>query len=138
MAKKMPNGKKFLPGNVANPHGRSGKNPEVTIVRRLTALELAEIGSDLLNENVEGLKEVVRKGEEPNSNISALKYILARALVKATGKDDLEIVERILNRVVGPIKISEPPPSTRPPGPDLNDDELKAKIQENLLAIKDL
>lgn len=68
-------------------------------MRKLTGEALAEIGELILTNNKPKLLEIANSQTEP-----AIRVIYARAAANAMVKGDVETLERILNRVIGPVK----------------------------------
>jgi hypothetical protein len=94
----------FKPGNCANPLGRKAHNSDTARIRGLTAREIVEVGSTLLNGNVTDLVKITGdKKTPPDPNASALKVWIARVAVKGITRGDGSALDLLLNRIVGKV-----------------------------------
>lgn len=98
---KPTNPKKFQKGNCANPRGAGAHNKEVKVIRRLTHDDIAEIGSLILDGNVEKLKEI-----QTNPATTVLKVWMCSVAIKAINKGDAQALNALLDRIVGKPKES--------------------------------
>jgi hypothetical protein len=98
-AKKKPRGRPFVKGSVANPGGRPKLPPEIKAVALMTKHEIAEIGSELLRENITHFENILLKKEDH----SMLKVMMATAIVNTAKAGDPVMLDRILDRIVGKV-----------------------------------
>lgn len=99
-------------GEVRNPTGKGGgPNPELTELRRMSAHQVAEIGTLIVSKNLTKLQDIINdaigtktKPPNPNSKHSALKVWMARVALKGIGKGDPHALDVLLNRIVGKVK----------------------------------
>ena len=118
---KPPVGRPFKKGNNANPRGAAAHNPVVKMIRRMTQEGLGELGSMILNGDIDGLREIKTN---PTGH-TAFKALLASAAVTAFDKGDMTAVNALLDRVVGKVKDSV---HVTTETQKLTDDELRARI----------
>lgn len=103
----------FKKGQSGNPQGGKLMNSELRAIRRLTAAEVAAIGTLILSKNVAGLRAVLESAKsDPNSKNSVLKTWIAAVAIKGIAKGDPHALDILLNRLIGKtadhIKISDP------------------------------
>lgn len=92
-------------GQVLNPLGGAAHSPAVKLIRRLTAAEVAELGTLLLTRNIEKLRDIDFDADNnPDSKHSALKAMIAKSCIVAYRKGDFGTVDAILNRLIGKVK----------------------------------
>jgi hypothetical protein len=94
--RKIPKGKPFPKGVSGNPLGGKLHNPELRAIKRLTAVELAEIGSMIVKGN---LKELQAVSKDPN--VSVIKAMCASVAIKIISKGDSHALDVFLNRLIG-------------------------------------
>lgn len=119
--------KKIKPGQVLNPLGGKLHDPIKRLYRRLTKEELAEVGSIIIEGNVDRLKE---KSKDPN--LSILQAWMLSIAIKGINEGDSHRFDTLLNRIVG-----RPQAYIELTGADggpiqfgkLSDEELKAEIK---------
>lgn len=100
MAKgKKTGGRDFKPGHSGNRRGAAAHNAEVKRIRRMTHEEVAEIGSLILDGNLEKLMEV-----KVDRQASVLKIWMASVVVKSINKGDAHALDVLLNRITGKVK----------------------------------
>lgn len=99
MPKTPPTSGRFKPGNNMNPLGASAHNKDLKQVRRLTKEQVAEIGSLILEGNLEKLQAI-----KEQKSASVLKVWFASVAVKAISKGDAHALTVILDRIVGKVK----------------------------------
>lgn len=103
-AKSLLNLKKIKKGQVLNPLGAGAHNPELRAIRRLTAIELAEVASLILDKDLKGLEQLIKDAQLPECGISGLKVWIATIAAKGIKAGDSTRLDAILNRVVGKPK----------------------------------
>lgn len=118
---KPPMGKRFEKGNKANPLGAGAHNPILRAVKRMTQAEVAEVGSLLLDGNLEKLAAV-----KDDRDASVLKVWMCSIAITAIKKGDAQALNALLDRIVG--KSKETVHITTEVS-KLSDDELKARIK---------
>lgn len=97
MPRKPPkNGVKFKPGQSGNPRGSSAKSRIVGKLSRLTAEEVAEVGTLILSNDRSALKKL---GEDPDASV--LKVWMAGLVVQSMKKGCSKTFDTVLSRVVG-------------------------------------
>jgi hypothetical protein len=99
MPKIPPIGKRFQPGQVANPLGGKAHNPVVKAIKRMTNDDLADVGSLILAGNKEALKEAIYNPETPN-----LKLWLCTSALRAIERGDDSTLLALLDRILGKVK----------------------------------
>ena len=100
MAKgKKTGGKNFQAGKSGNPLGAAVHNPEVKAIRRLTQADVADIGSLILEGNVEKLKEV-----QMDPTTTVLRVWICSVAIKAINRGDAQALNALLDRIVGKAK----------------------------------
>lgn len=87
----------FKPGNPGGP-GRPKMPEGFRNVKRMTQLQLSELGIALLNQNLDDLKKL-----EKNPEASALQVGYIRIAITAIENRDLDTIEKMISRFVGPI-----------------------------------
>jgi hypothetical protein len=92
-------GRDFKPGVVTNPRGGGAHNPSLKAVRRLSQMQIAELGTMILEGNIDSLKAV-----EKDPAASVLKVMIASVSIKAINKGDHSALAAILDRIVGKPK----------------------------------
>lgn len=97
--KSLLNLKKIKKGQVLNPNGNSKHSRALAAVRNLSNDEVTKVGTMLLDQNLESLKEIMR-----NPNSSALQVLITSVVVKAISKGDASALNVILDRVAGKVK----------------------------------
>lgn len=111
--KKYPNLTPIKKGQVLNPEGGRAHNPMLKAIKRLTAAEVAEIGTLILSKNVTGLKTILNSAKnDPEAKASVLKTWIASVALRGIAKGDAHALDLLLNRLIGKtadrIKISDP------------------------------
>lgn len=96
---KPPIHSQFQKGVSGNPDGSRRHNKELMAIKKLTAHEVQEIGSLILNGNLTELKAIAG-----DSTASVLKVWIASVAVKSINKGDGIMLNAILDRIVGKIK----------------------------------
>jgi hypothetical protein len=91
--------KPFPKGVSGNPLGAKLRNPELMAIRRLTSVEVAEIGTLMLEGNIEKLQALATDKEA-----SVLKVWIAALIVKSMNKGDSTTFNAIMDRIVGKPK----------------------------------
>lgn len=92
-------GKGFQKGVVYNPLGGGAHNQDIKKLKKLTAPEIAEVGSMILEGNLDKLKAVL---DDPNASV--LKLWFSSIATKAIEKGDASSFSIILDRIVGKPK----------------------------------
>lgn len=92
-------GKRFKKGVVTNPKGAGAHNPDVKAIRRLTQADVADIGSLILEGNVEKLKEV-----QIDPTTTVLRVWICSVAIKAINRGDAQALNALLDRIVGKAK----------------------------------
>lgn len=90
---------KFQKGKSGNPGGRPAIPPAIKALRKLTIADLEEIGDLILRGNRAALNAIVSDTESP-----AVKVVYAKGALNAMAKGDIDTLEKILARVVGPVR----------------------------------
>lgn len=108
MANSNPSPKnRFKRGQVANPRGAGAHSAELKLIRKLTTVEIAEVGSFILDSDVLSLQSIAK-----DRSASALKVMTASIVLKAIKNGDVHALDVLLNRIVGKVKdkveLSEP------------------------------
>lgn len=104
--KKPPKSGQIKKGEVRNPRG-AGAHKETSrigsVIKKLTANEITEIGTVLLR----GDRTELLKIADPNQNSdrSVLQVWIATCVNKAIDRGDLDVLDTLLNRLIGPVKI---------------------------------
>lgn len=94
-----------------NPLGRN-ISPVTARIRKMTAEELTEICTFLLDSNIYALKQIVLEAQGPDkqgnplSEFSSLKVWIAQVAMKGIARGDYSALDCILNRVVGKVTTS--------------------------------
>lgn len=95
----------FKKGQSGNPLGRSLADPHLRAIARLTAAEVAEIGTLVVSENISKLKTIIQDAKEnPDSKHSGLKVWIATVAIKGISRGDAHALDTLLNRLVGRVK----------------------------------
>lgn len=94
--KQLANLKPIKKGEVRNPTGKG--NPELQRLRRLTAFELQEIGSLLMNKEPAELKRIAKDPHE-----SALRQWLANMILIGKETGDEKKFNAVADRIVGKV-----------------------------------
>lgn len=136
MAKgKKTGGKDWVKGQVANPRGGGAHDPDKKIIRRLTQVQVAEVGSLILDGNLDELRRIIgdpKEGVPPAADASPLKIWFATVALKGISKGDMHSLSIFLDRVVGKVK-DKIELSGQNGGPiefsNMNDEELDKMIQ---------
>lgn len=87
----------FKPGVSGNPSGRP-KNPIPKALRDMSEKGVQEIISAVCSGNLDQLQEIIESPKTP-----ALQVGYAKALVRAIKEGNVEIIERLLERVIGKV-----------------------------------
>jgi len=87
----------FKPGVSGNPSGRP-KNPIPKALRDMSEKGVQEVIAAVCAGNLDQLQEIIESPETP-----ALQVGYAKALVRAIKEGDVEIIERLLQRVIGKV-----------------------------------
>lgn len=95
----MPKGKPFPKGVSGNPLGGKMHNKELKAIRRLTAVEVAEIGGMILQNNLAALKAIAK---DPDASV--LKTMIASVAVKTIEKGDAHALDKLLDRLIGKVR----------------------------------
>lgn len=80
-----------------NPKGIN--NPELQLLRKITATELKEIGNLLLRGDVEGVRKISK-----DSKVNYFKGLLASLAIKAYDSGDPAKIETLFSRLIGKVK----------------------------------
>lgn len=88
----------FKPGQSGNPEGARKHNPIAKALKNLTVESYREIIKAVCTGNVAHLQKMA---EDPK--MSALQVGVATALGKAIKNGDVEVIERLVSRIVGKI-----------------------------------
>lgn len=103
--RKMPEGKRFKPGQSGNPKGRTPIPEDVKAARKLTSVEFDRAVGRLLFVSRERLEEIANDEKEP-----VLDSLVARILlkgIKESAKAELNyFVERALGKVPEGLNVS--------------------------------
>lgn len=99
MPEKKTIGRPFEKGNCANPLGAKAHDAALRTVRKLTKLELSEMGTLILDGNLDDLKKVT---EDKKSSV--LKVWIATVAMKAISKGDMHSLNQLLDRIVGKVR----------------------------------
>jgi hypothetical protein len=89
----------FKKGETGNKIGANAHSPEIKAIKKMTMKEIEEIGTMLLNENVEQLKIIMMDKDSP-----AIRTMIAAVVLKAISRGDAKAMNTILDRIVGKIK----------------------------------
>jgi hypothetical protein len=100
MAKKMPMGRRFQPGNNANPIGALAHNQEMKAIKHMSSEELANIMKAVLSANTDDY-EVMAKAPG-----SIFKKMLCSVIDKIIERGDAAAMNALLDRILGKIKES--------------------------------
>ena len=82
----------------ANPQGARLQDPAIRALKKLTIESYREIIELVLQENIEGLQEMIK-----HPATSALQVGIATCFLKALKNGDYSVVERIAERIIGKI-----------------------------------
>lgn len=94
----------FKKGQSGNPSGGKAHNKEIKLIKRLTNIEVAELGALILQKNITALRDIAEDAKNnPDSKHSSLKSIMAMIAVKAFAKGDAHSLDAILNRTAGKV-----------------------------------
>lgn len=99
MPKKPPVGFGFKKGKSGNPKGSSARMRELKAIRHLTVAEVAEVGTLLLEENRQSLKDLAT-----NDSASFLRVWTAALMLKGYSSGSPAIYSAILDRIIGKPK----------------------------------
>jgi len=88
----------FKPGQTGNPEGARRHNPIAKALKNLTVEAYRDIIKAACCGNLDHLRAMVK-----NPKMSALQVGVAQALAKAIERGDVEVVERLVSRIVGKI-----------------------------------
>lgn len=88
----------FKPGQSGNPAGGQKHNPIAKALKNLTVESYRDIIKAACTGNVDYLRAMVK-----NPKMSALQVGVANALAKAIERGDVEVIERLVSRIVGKI-----------------------------------
>lgn len=86
-------------GQVLNPRGGAAHNPEIKALRRMSNIQLAEVGTLLLEGNLERLREIKKKEIG-----SAIQIWIATLVVHAIEHNKIDVLDCLLDRIVGKPK----------------------------------
>jgi hypothetical protein len=89
----------FKPGQSGNPSGRPKVSNAEHRLRRMTKDEIKEVGTLLLDSNVEKLKEI-----EKDKHAPALRVWICSVAIKAIERGDMGALNSLLDRVIGKVK----------------------------------
>jgi len=92
-------GRDIKKGMVLNPRGGQAHNADVRRIRKLTASEIAEVMTLILDHNLEKLSALVK---DPESSV--LKVWIARIAIESLKKGDAYQLNVLLDRVIGKAK----------------------------------
>jgi hypothetical protein len=97
---KTKNLRPFPKGVSGNPRGAALHNQDVKLVRRLTRAELAEVGTFILENDIEKIRELA------NTKVGApaLRVWIARLVVASMNKGNPAPFTAIMDRIVGKAK----------------------------------
>lgn len=96
---------RFKKGVSGNPTGSKPQSQIATAIKRLTAAEVAEIGTIIVSKNIPKLREILRDAKtNPNSKHSILKVWIAQVAFKGLTKGDPHALDVLLNRLIGKVK----------------------------------
>lgn len=124
MAKKVPIGKRFQKGQVANPLGGRAHNPEVKKIKKLTREELVDLGSLLLKVKQERLTDLVNDPETPG-----LKAWIASVAERGIKSGNMQTLDALLDRLIGKVEIKAKV-DLRNPNTEKTDDQILKEIEE--------
>lgn len=100
MVRKPPaNGVKFKPGQSGNPKGSSAKARSIGKLSRLTAEQVAEVGTMILGNDRAALKKL---GEDPKASV--LQVWMAGLVVNSMTKGESRTFTAVMDRIVGRAK----------------------------------
>lgn len=124
--KDPPKDHQFKPGQSGNPLGSSVRQQVSSKMKRLTAEQLAEVGSLILDGNCEDLAKLALDREAP-----VLKVWFASVAVKAIAKGDAQSLNILLDRIVGKVKgeISISTGDGPLPLAHMSDDDIEAEFK---------
>lgn len=89
----------FAKGVSGNPLGGKLHDPEIKAIKKLTKEELKEMGSLVLKNNLDALREIK---DDPKASV--LKVLVASVCIKAIAKGDMHSLDVLLNRLIGKVK----------------------------------
>lgn len=97
----MPKGKKgFQKGQVANPKGINGADPQIQKIRQLTREEVGALLTLMMDNNVAALKDIVTHPES-----TAFRVLVATIMLKAIQNGDYRALDSLLSRIIGRVEI---------------------------------
>lgn len=102
--KQLANLRPIKKGQVLNPLGAGAHDPELRALKRLTAHEVAEIGSMIVQRNLPALQQIIKESKDLDSKHSALKVWMATIAIKGISKGDSHALDTLLNRITGRVK----------------------------------
>lgn len=102
MAKTPPANKphRFKPGHTGNPKGSSAKARENKAIRRLTSDQVAEVGTLLLNGNIDALRDLARA-----KDASVLQVWMASLIVKSISTGNSQNYSVLMERIIGRVRM---------------------------------
>lgn len=87
---------RFKPGQSGNPNGRPPMPKEINRFKKLTIEELEELGSVLMRSTKAEIDDILKDPAE-----SQIRVIVAKALMLAASEGNFNMLDSILNRVIG-------------------------------------
>ena len=96
--RKMPLGKRFQKGQVANPLGGKAHDPVKRAIKALTSQQILDASLLLSQYTIKELKQMLFDGELP-----AMQATLVTLLVDAHDKKEMGKTEFIMDRLIGPV-----------------------------------
>jgi hypothetical protein len=101
MPSKPPKGRRFAKGKSGNPKGSSAKAKTLGKIAQLTAQQVAQIGTFILEGDREALDKI---GKDPSASV--LQLWTVALIVKSMQKGDPAAYRAVLDRIVGKPKES--------------------------------
>jgi predicted YcjX-like family ATPase len=92
-------GRNIQKGQVLNPKGAGAVSPALRAVRRLSQMQIAEIGTLILEGTISDLEKL-----KDDKNASILKMLFATVAAKAMKQGDHAALSSLLDRIVGKPK----------------------------------
>ena len=94
-------GRDIKKGQVLNPRGGKAHDPVVRAIRKMTHNEIAEIGSMIIEGNLQDLTDLM-ENRRPDSSV--LKVWMASIAVRAINRGDADALNKLLDRIVGRVR----------------------------------
>jgi hypothetical protein len=116
--------KKFKKGQTGNPLGAKLHNKDLKAMRQLTYAEIAEVGSLILQGNLERLKEI-----RNNPESSVFKVWVCSIAINAINKGDATSLNVILDRIVGKPKGDTPQITINNSAPSMTKQEIAEEVR---------